>query len=88
MIGGDGEVGAVLLQQVQQPMRKLDVAVAGALGLPQRLNERLVADPVQFAGDRFDADVRAHVYLLNQACAAALAPRRLIKSNRASARHV
>ena len=60
MIGGQREVGPVLLQKVEQPMGELDVAVAGALGLPQGLNERLVADAVEFAGDRFDADVRAH----------------------------
>ena len=44
-------------------MAELDVAIAGALGLPQRLYEGLVADAVEFAGDRFDADVRAHGFL-------------------------
>ena len=78
VIGGDGEVGAVLLQQVQQPMAKLQIAVARALGLPQSLDERLVADAVQLAGDGFDADVGAHV-CLPQFAAAALAPRRLCK---------
>ena len=60
MIGGEREVGAVLLQHVQQPMRQLDVAVARALGLAQRLDEGLVADAIELAGDRFDADVGAH----------------------------
>ena len=40
-----------------EPMRELDIAVAGALGLAQRLDEGLVADPVQLAGDRLEADV-------------------------------
>ena len=60
MIGGQREVGPVLLQEMQQPVGELEIAVAGALGLPQRLDERLVADAVQLAGDRFDADVCAH----------------------------
>ena len=79
VIGGQREVGAILLQQVQQPMRKFDVAIALRLGLPKRLDEGLVADAIELAGDRFDADVRAHGNLPFQECAAALAPRRLIK---------
>ena len=61
MIGAQRQIGAVLLEQMQHPVAELDVAVARALGLPQRLNECLVADPVELAGDRFDADVCAHV---------------------------
>src|SRR3984885_11466377 len=60
MIGGEREIRAVLLQDMEDPMSKLEVAVSGALGLPQPLQERLVADAVQLAGDRFNADVRAH----------------------------
>src|ERR1700722_10545267 len=60
MIGGEREVRAVLLQDMHEPMGKLEVTVSGALGLPQPLQERLVADAVQLARDRFDADVRAH----------------------------
>ena len=60
MIGGEREIRAVLLQDMHEPMGELEVAVSGALGLPQPLQERLVADAVQLAGDRFDADVRAH----------------------------
>ena len=41
MIGGEREIRAVLLQDVQQPMGELEVAVSGALGLPQPLQERL-----------------------------------------------
>ena len=37
VIGGQREIGAVLLQEMEQPVAELDVAVAGALGLPQRL---------------------------------------------------
>ena len=48
---------ALLLQDVEQPVRQLDVAVAGALGLAQRLDEGFVADPVELAGDGFEADV-------------------------------
>ena len=60
MIGGERNVGAILLQQMQDPMGEFDIAVARALGLPKRLQERLVADAVELAGDRFDADVRGH----------------------------
>ena len=63
MVRRQGEIGAVLLQEVQHPMAELDVAIAGALGLPQRLDEGLVTDAVEFAGHQFDADVRAHDFL-------------------------
>ena len=57
MIGGQRDVGALALQDVEQPMGQLDIAVAGALGLAQRLDEGVVADPVQLAGDGLEADV-------------------------------
>ena len=38
-------------------MRQLDIAVAGALGLAQRQDEGLVADPVELACDGFETDV-------------------------------
>ena len=38
-------------------MRELDVAVAGALGVPQGLDEGLVSDPVQLPGYGLEADV-------------------------------
>ena len=37
MIGGEREIRPVLLQDVEQPVGELEVAVSGALGLPQRL---------------------------------------------------
>ena len=61
VIGGQREIGAILLRQMQHPMRKFDVAIAGAFGLPQGLDEGLVANAIQFAGNRLDADVCAHV---------------------------
>ena len=57
MIGGQPDVGALALQDVGEPMRELDVAVAGALGLAQRLEEGFVADPVELAGDRLKTDI-------------------------------
>ena len=46
-----------LLQDVEEPVRQLEVAVARALGVAQRLHEGVVADAVQLAGDRFETDV-------------------------------
>src|ERR1700722_9342296 len=83
MIGGEREVRAVLLQDMHEPMGKLEVAVSGALGLPEPLQERLVADAVQLAGDRFDADVRAHGRIPYIALSS-----RLTTWNRASRRNV
>src|SRR4029077_18775389 len=83
MIGGEREIRTVLLQDMEQPMGELEIAVSGAFGLPQPLQERLVADAVQLAGDRFDADVRAH----RQFPYIALS-RRLTTWNRASLRNV
>src|ERR1700681_1262098 len=57
MIGGKADVGALALQDVGEPMGKLDIAIAGALGLAQRLEEGLIADPVKLACDRFKADI-------------------------------
>ena len=57
MIGGQRDVAALVLQDVTEPVRELDIAVAGALRLPQRLDEGLVADPVQLAGYRFKTDI-------------------------------
>ena len=90
VIGGQRDVGPVLLQKLEEPVAELDIAIAGGLGLPQRLNERLVADPVELAGDRLDADVCAHGLPLPSSpstlrrCAA----RRLTTWNRASVRIV
>ena len=38
-------------------MGELDIAVAGALGLAQRLEERFVADPIELARDRLKTDI-------------------------------
>src|ERR1700759_3525955 len=64
MIGSEREIRSVLLQDVHEPMRELEVTVSGALGLPQPLQERFVADTVELAGYRFDANVRAHRQIL------------------------
>ena len=48
---------AVDLQDVEQPVRELDVAVARPLGMAQRLDEGLVAEPVQLSGDCFQTDI-------------------------------
>ena len=57
MIGGKAEVGTFLLQDMEQPMGEFDIAIAGALGVPQGLYEGFVADAVQFPGYCFKADV-------------------------------
>ena len=67
MVGGQRKVGAVFLQDVQQPVRELDIAVAGALGLPQRLHEGFVADPVELAGDGLKADIGHRLPPVDQA---------------------
>ena len=50
-------IGAVHLQDAEQPVRQFQVAIAYALGLAERLHETVIADAVQFAGDGFEADV-------------------------------
>ena len=57
MVGGQSNIGAILLQNIKQPVGELDVSVAGAFGVPKRLNEGLVANPVQLAGYGLQADV-------------------------------
>jgi hypothetical protein len=42
---------------VKQQVRQLHIPVAGVLGVPQRLEEGIVADPVQFAGYGLEADI-------------------------------
>ena len=64
IIGGERDVGALALQDVDEPMGELDIAVAGALGLAQRLEKGLVADPVELACDRLKADVGHRFALL------------------------
>ena len=60
VIRRQSDVGPVLLQKLEEPMAELDIAVACGFGLPQGQNESLVADAVEFAGNRLDADVCAH----------------------------
>src|ERR1700722_5708318 len=60
MIGSQSYVGPVPLNQMQHPMTEFDVAIARTFSLPQRLNKRFVTDSIEFAGDRLDANVRAH----------------------------
>ena len=57
VIDGQAEIVALLLKNVKQPMRQLDIAVSRALGVAQGLDECVVADPVQLSGDGFEADV-------------------------------
>src|SRR5271170_4167802 len=60
VIGRQGEIRPILLEEMEHPVAKLDVAVAGALCVAQGLNESLVADPVELSRYLFDANVRAH----------------------------
>jgi len=50
VIDAQREIGPILLQQVQHPVTEFDVAVAGALGRPQTLQERLVTETIELAG--------------------------------------
>jgi hypothetical protein len=47
------EIVAILLQNVKQPMRQLDIAIAGALGVAQGLYESIISGAVELARDRF-----------------------------------
>ena len=57
MIDREAEIVAFLLQDMKQPVRKLDVAIAGALCVAQGLYEGIIAGPVQLARYSFNADV-------------------------------
>src|SRR5690625_1706715 len=57
MIAGQGEIGSVLLQNMQEPVRQFDICIARALGLAQRLNETVITQPVELAGDCLEADI-------------------------------
>ena len=57
MIGGESEIGAVHLGDLEQPMGELEIAIAGVLGVPQRLHESIIGNPVELAGDHFEADI-------------------------------
>jgi len=57
VVGGQRDVAAVLGEDVVQPVGELDIAVARAFGLPQRLHEGVVAEAVELSGHRFEADV-------------------------------
>ncbi len=46
VIGCKSDVGTLALQDMSEPMGKLDVAVARPLGLAQRLEEGFIANPV------------------------------------------
>ena len=56
----DDEVGTIALQDLHQPVREFDVAVALSLGMPQSAQERFITDPVELTGDGFYADVGFH----------------------------
>ena len=47
------EVGPAERQDLMQPMSKFDMAVPGRLRLTQGLEEGVVSDPVELAGDGF-----------------------------------
>ena len=57
MIGRQAEIAAFLLEDMEKPVRQFDVAIAGALGVAQGPDEGVVADPVQFPGYGFKADI-------------------------------
>src|ERR1700709_1893012 len=44
IVGTQGEITAIVLQNMSKPVRKLDIAVALPLCLPQSLDERLISD--------------------------------------------
>ena len=45
------KIGALGLQDMEQPMCEFDVAVSGPFGMPQGLDERVVTNSVELAGD-------------------------------------
>jgi hypothetical protein len=51
------DVAVIVLQDVGQPVRQFQIAVARSFGLAQRLDERLVSDPVELAGHCLERDV-------------------------------
>ena len=51
------DVRAVVGDDVEQPVRHLDISVAGLLGVAKRAHERVIAEAVQFSGDGFETDV-------------------------------
>ncbi len=57
MIGRQRDVGALALQDMDQPVREFDIAIAGALGLAQRLEQGFVADAVELACHCFKVNV-------------------------------
>src|SRR6476659_10870923 len=59
-IGNQREVGAFVLQDMKEPVRELDVAIARALGMSKRLYERVIAQSIKLASDRFETDIGHH----------------------------
>ena len=57
MVGGGADVGPVVLQDMGQPVGKFHIAIARSLGLAKRFQECVVADPIELARNRFEADV-------------------------------
>ena len=57
VIAGERQVGTLLLQDLRQPMGEFDIAIARRFGQAQGLDERVVAEAVEFAGDGFETDV-------------------------------
>jgi hypothetical protein len=57
-IGNQREVGAFVLQDMKEPVRELDVAIARAFGVPQRLDEGVITQPVELASDCLKTDIR------------------------------
>ena len=64
MVDGQRNVGAVVGEDVLQPVRQFDIAISGALGVAQRLHEGVIAYAVQFSRYRFEADVAHDVLRL------------------------
>ena len=51
------DIRALVVDDLEQPVRQLHIAVARILGLPERLHKRVVAEPIELAGNGFKADV-------------------------------
>src|SRR5712671_2911316 len=69
IVRGQRDVAAFVLQHMNQPVREFDIAIAGALRLPQRLEQGLIADAVELACDGLKIDV-GHLRLLRCGLAA------------------
>ena len=63
IVGGQRDIGSVHLQDLEEPMFQLKIAVSGTLGLAQRLHKRIIADLVQLTCNSLEAYI-GHDYSL------------------------